>query len=75
MDSGGPPRPSQYDNDRVIRVLLSEIYMQLKMRLEDMECGGDDIDESFNILKARLSSTLIKKGMKDSQLLDQINRF
>ena len=63
------------DMNKTIKVLMDEIKIQHKMRLEDGECGGCEIEESFDILKARLTNTLLEKGVKEFQLLDQIAKF
>jgi len=61
--------------NKVIKVLMEEIKSQHQMRLEEDECGGSEIDESFDILKAGMIDTLLEQGSKDFKLLDDIQNF
>lgn len=54
-----------------IDYLLSIIKEQHRWRLED-ECSGSEIAESYDILKNRMTESLIKNGCRDFTLLTKI---
>ena len=53
---------------------MNEIKDQHRWRLEE-ECGSIEINESFDMLKVRLTNTMLETGVKEFQLLDQIAKF
>jgi hypothetical protein len=58
--------------EKVIEILMAELKQQHGWRLEDSECGGDEVKESYERLKSELVEKLIYSGLCDFKLIKQI---